>query len=105
MMTVPIFTPIQIELRDRIADFVQGEGCHRIEYESEWLGWLPYGCYHWITCNGSDIDLSLSQDWSLDDLRVLEQTGFLEKISDSTDSNDNFCDKKIVYIVHLDLFS
>ncbi|MBW3243257.1 hypothetical protein KUV57_11170 [Epibacterium sp. DP7N7-1] len=38
-----------------ISDAVKKSHGDRITYCSEWLGYLPYGLYHWIEVDGRDI--------------------------------------------------
>jgi hypothetical protein len=96
-----VFTAIQVELRKRITDAVRHEACRQIEYQSEWLGYLPYGLYHWIRCNGNDLDLLLSEAWGIDDLDALEQAGVLQKTDDVTSPDDEF-ERTITYLVNVE---
>ena len=95
-----MLTRVQTQLQRRIADAVERAEHSQIEYRSAWLGYLPYGCYQWITCKGADIDVVLSEDWSVSDLRVLEEAGFLQKVDESTNADDEF-DTIISYLVRL----
>ncbi len=67
-----------------------------IIYRTEWLGYLPYGQYHWIECNGETLTLDLGQDWELSDLEQLERLGLLTKLSDTT-AKDDHTDRAVVY--------
>jgi hypothetical protein len=96
-----MLTRVQNQLQKRIADAVERADHSQIEYHSEWLGYLPYGCYHWITCKGADVDVVLSEDWSVSDLTALEQAGFLQKIDESTNPDDPFEKTIISYFVLL----
>jgi len=53
-----------------------------ISYFSEWLGYLPYGQYHWITVNDEDITSSIkSPDTMSSDLEALVSAGRLVEIA------------------------
>ena len=84
-----MLTRVQTQLQRRIADAVERADHAEIEYRSEWLGYLPYGGYQWITCKGANIDVVLSEDWSVSDLQALEKAGFLQKIDESTNPDTN----------------
>lgn len=97
-MTRPTLTPIQAALKQWITDGVRREACTLIEYHSEYLGCLPFGCYHWIKCNGNEIDSILDSDWTREDLSALETSGFLIKISETTNAADD-SERTVVYSV------
>ena len=70
-------TELQIELLRCLSMAVEGKPTRRVVYCSEWLGYLPYGLYHWVEVEGQDISSSLPLDWSRSDLEALKKTGFL----------------------------
>lgn len=79
----------QIELRERIESAVENIADRRVVYVSEWLGWLPYGCYHWVEVNGQEI-ADLPSDWQRSDLQALEQFGFLRRLEEWQDPADEY---------------
>ena len=93
-------TEIQERLKAGIEAAVRASGCEEIVYCSEWLGYLPYGVYHGITCAGEDITRGFTFGWSVDDLAALEASGFLEKRGEHRDPEDEW-DFQITYRVHL----
>ena len=93
-------TKTQEHIKARIVAAVRASGCQEIVYCSEWLGFLPYGVYHWITCANKDITRGFTFLWSVDDLAALEASGFLEKLGECRDPEEEF-DYQITYRVHL----
>jgi hypothetical protein len=64
-----------------------------VAYCSEWLGYLPFGAYHWIEVGGEDISKDFPAGWQRADLQCLEQAGFLRKLSEWQDPNDEYHSK------------
>jgi hypothetical protein len=61
-----------------------------VAYCSEWLGYLPFGAYHWVEVCGDDISRGFPAGWQRADLQGLEQAGFLRKLSEWQDPNDEY---------------
>lgn len=91
-------TLLQTDLLRCLQSAVEAKPNRRIIYCSEWLGYLPFGLYHWIIVDGRDISLMLPTDWSRSDLGTLEKVGFLVKIDEWKNPNDN-CETKVTYEV------
>lgn len=91
---------VQQAVKEKIETAVKAAGCTEVVYRSEWLGYLPFGMYHWIECGGSDIQ-DLPFEFGRDDLTALEQSGFLEKTKEHTNPKDEF-DRSTWYRVHLE---
>ncbi len=68
-------TPVQQQILDTITNNLTQKGVSEFVYCSEYLGYLPYGQYHWITCDGDDITKELPFEFSKDDLKKLEKLG------------------------------
>ncbi|MCA2009663.1 hypothetical protein [Tritonibacter mobilis] len=65
-----------------ISDAVKKSHGGRITYCSEWLGYLPYGLYHWIEVDGRDIsDQITDMDGMSGDLQQLVLLDKLQVIS------------------------
>ena len=62
------------------------------EWNTEWLGYLPYGQYQWIEINNKGICNKFKFSWEYKDLVELESLGLLMKLSEENFSED----KKIV---------
>jgi hypothetical protein len=88
-------------LRERIAAAVASSGCNEIIYKSEWLGYLPFGVYHWIEHLGRDLSSDLPGDWTLEDLLALEQAGFMHRLDACQNPEDEF-DRQIRYRVDIE---
>ena len=71
----------------------------RIHYRTEWLGYLPFGQYHWVDveCDGEwrEITRMLPEGWTMDDLQALAAEGRLRQVSEDIDPADDVHD--IVY--------
>jgi hypothetical protein len=91
----------QIAMRDRIAAAVRPAGATTIVYCSEWLGYLPFGVYHWVECGGTSISDDFPSDWAAADLEALERHGFLTLVTTWKDPADAF-NTKVTYAVRAD---
>ncbi|MCE9548132.1 MAG: hypothetical protein K8T25_21880 [Planctomycetia bacterium] len=80
----------QAIIRSKIELAVRAANCDEILYRSEWLGYLPFGAYHWIECRGENITKDFPEDWSVDDLAGLERASFLEKIEEYQSPTNDF---------------
>ncbi len=54
-----------------------------------------------LLVRGADVDVVVSEDWSVSDLTALEQAGFLQKIDEPTNPDDPFEKTIISYFVRL----
>jgi hypothetical protein len=54
---------------------------NEVIYKSEWLGYLPFGQYHWVEVNGEEIQPS-NPDSLQADLSLLAQLGALRFIKE-----------------------
>lgn len=88
----------QERVKNAIESAVKAAGCAEIVHRREWLGYLPFGAYHWIVCAGHDVE-DLPFDFTSDDLAAIEYTGFLEKTGERTNPRDEF-DSSTFYRVH-----
>src|SRR5262249_10426784 len=86
-----MLTATQTAIRDRIA----AAGAAQIVYCSEWLGYLPFGAYHWVECAGTSISDDFPIDWAAPDLHALERDGFLTLVAAWKDPDDAFNTKVI----------
>jgi hypothetical protein len=82
--------PRQQTIKAKIEATVSAACCAEISYKSEWLGYLPFGVYHWIECLGVDITKDFPPDWVSEDLLALEQAGFLHKIQEYLNPKDEY---------------
>jgi hypothetical protein len=78
----------------------QAERGLRVVYCTEWLGYLPFGLYHWIEADGQDISTALPLGWSGEDLKALETVGLLLKVDERRNPSDEL-ETKITYEVTL----
>lgn len=72
-----------------ICNHAENENTNRFYYETEWLGYLPFGQYHWITCGKSDVREGLPVDWEESDLQALVNSGHLKVIEVYRNPDDN----------------
>ena len=96
-----ILTDRQNLIRDRISTAVISSSTAEIVYCSEWLGYLPFGLYQWIECNQEDISRDFPSGWEGEDLAALETCGFLEKIGEWQDPQDDM-NRKTTFKVHIE---
>jgi len=87
---VNTLTECQEIIRTKIEAAVKATKYSEIEYKTEWLGYLPYGVYQWVECLTNDISSDFPSGWEESDLLVLEHTGFLEKIDEYRNPNDEY---------------
>ncbi|KPA87935.1 MULTISPECIES: hypothetical protein [Pseudomonas] len=88
----------QGSIQDRIKALVAASAVDEITYKSEWLGYLPFGAFHWIEHQGKDVSSDFPAGWTLEDLTGLERCGFLEVLETHQDPEDEF-DRWIRYRV------
>ncbi len=72
------------ELLEAISVATQTHGTDDLIYKSEWLGYLPYGQYHWLEVAGKEVKVD-SSDTLKSDLAKLESLNVLEQISVKTE--------------------
>ena len=94
-------TPLQTELLRLLRLAVNGKQGARVVYHTEWLGYLPFGLYRWINdADGEDISNAFPSEWCLDwsqrDLEALEKAGYLSKIDEWDNANDD-CETTTTY--------
>src|SRR5688572_8920821 len=94
-------TALQTELLRCLRSAVGGKPNRRIVYRSEWLGYLPFGLYHWVDTEDQDLSLTFPWDWCRSDLEALERAGVLAKVEEWANPNDE-CETKVTYEVTLD---
>jgi hypothetical protein len=55
-----------------------------IVYQTEWLGWLPFGQYPWVDVERADgkddVALRFPGGWEMADVVALEQAGLLRRV-------------------------
>lgn len=74
-------TPLQQELAQRLRQAAGDTGGRRVVYRTEYLGYLPYGQYHWVTVGGVDVSLACPDGWGWRDLEALADAGELVRVS------------------------
>jgi hypothetical protein len=84
-------TPTQAALLACLRSAVAGEQSRRVVYCTEYLGYLPFGLYHWFAVSGKVIDSSvLPPDFSRSDLDALETAGLLRIIGRLANAEDEW---------------
>ncbi len=81
-------TPTQQELIKQLRLAVEGTASRRIVYQTEYLGYLPFGKYHWITVADQDVSLKCPEGWCWQDLEALADAGELVRISNWINPHD-----------------
>lgn len=85
---------IQQEILDILNKTLGGKSNRRFVYRTEYLGYLPHGKYHWIESAEGDIEMPAKTIRY--DFEVLERAGFLTKVAEWTNPDDE-SDTKITY--------
>jgi hypothetical protein len=80
-------TQTQLELLGGLRAAVAGQSSQLVVYCTEYLGYLPFGLYHWFEVDEIDINY-LGSDFSSADLDVLEAAGFLKKMNEWVNPDD-----------------
>ncbi|UZE21485.1 hypothetical protein LOY67_15665 [Pseudomonas sp. B21-056] len=88
----------QAIIKELIMAAVKAGKSDEIVYQSEWLGYVPFGVYHWVECQGENVSSDFPFGWALEDLAGLEQMGFLETLEAYENPEDSF-DREIRYRV------
>jgi hypothetical protein len=91
-------TPIQRELARELRRAVADTGSRRVVYRTEYLGYLPFGQYHWLTVAGKDVSLACPEGWEWRDLEALADAGALVRISQWVNPRDD-CEREHQYDV------
>jgi hypothetical protein len=89
-------TPLQNALLSLIANAASSRRTDSVDYVTEWLGYLPFGLYHWIECDGQDISQQSDLQWSSNDIDALESAGFLTKVGEWRNPKDDL-NTKVTY--------
>ena len=97
-------TVLQIDLLQRLRLTVDAKPSRRVVYCTEWLGYLPFGLYHWIEAEGQDVSQTFPWEWYFDwcqtDLEALASVGLLVIIDEWKNPNDD-CETRTTYEVSL----
>ena len=93
-------TALQTDLLRCLRTAVEAKRDRRVVYCSEWLGYLPYGVYHWVEVDGQEISKTFPSDWQRTDLEALAKAGLLAKIEEWQNPEDEY-DAKVAYEVPL----
>jgi hypothetical protein len=80
----------QLELYKHILEASKTSQSDQIVYISEYLGYLPFGVYHWVECTGENISNDFPTDWQQADLVALEDAGLLVRLQTWQNPEDKF---------------
>lgn len=58
-------------------------------FRTEFLGYLPFGQYHWITVAGVDVSLTCPDGWEWRDFEALADAGVLVRVSQWVNPKDD----------------
>ena len=84
-----MLTCVQAELLACLRSAVAGKQNRRVIYCTEYLGYLPFGLYHWFTVDQKDIDRSaLPPAFSRADIIALEGAGLLCRVEQLINPDD-----------------
>jgi hypothetical protein len=93
-------TAEQRDIARRLAEACARAGAGaRIVYQTEYLGWLPFGQYHWVDVESADGKESVSNHfpdgWAREDLLRIESAGLLRRVGEAREDADDL--HRIVY--------
>jgi hypothetical protein len=91
-------TPLQLELARRLQRAAADLNGQRVVYRTEYLGYLPYGQYYWVTVAGEDVSLACPNGWEWRDLEALADAGVLTRVSHWVNPRDD-CERESLYDV------
>ena len=95
---VGAMTPLQQELARRLRQAATDTCGRRVVYRTEYLGYLPFGQYHWVTVADEDMSLACPDGWGWRDLEALADSGALVRVSQWVNPQDD-CERESQYDV------
>lgn len=78
----------QTELLFNLKTAVNKYNKNEIIYKSEYLGYLPYGYYHWIEVKGNEVKTS-NPDAIQHDLEALKKSNYISRTKEIKHDEDN----------------
>ena len=91
-------TATQAVLLQGLRALVSAGQSRRVVYCSEYLGYLPFGLYHWVMTDGRDITSELPTEFTSADVDALEREGMLHRVEEWTNPEDEL-EKKVIFEV------
>ena len=92
-------TVIQELLMQHLQNAVSNTSHKQFVYYTEWLGYLPFGMYHWVQVDGKDVDsLNSIEPFGSSDLRALVTAGWLQ-VMDEWQHPDDPCESRTTFKV------
>ena len=91
-------TSLQQQLASRLRQAAADACGRRVVYRTEYLGYLPFGQYHWVTVGGKDLSLACPDGWAWRDLEALADAGALLRVSQWVNPQDD-CERESQYDV------
>lgn len=88
----------QLDLLERLQSALAGQAGQEFTYETEYLGYLPYGQYHWLAAAGQHLP---SEILEFSDLETLEKSGYLLRVSEWHNPEDD-THSKITFVLRSD---
>ncbi|HEY0587719.1 MAG TPA: hypothetical protein VGD52_16400 [Pseudoduganella sp.] len=89
---------VQREILSCLRDAAGESSPREFVYVTEWLGHFPFGLYHRVNIDGTDLSQILPDGWQQSDIKRLEETCFVVKRSEWQDPNDTF-HQKVTYAI------
>jgi hypothetical protein len=80
---------VQLGVWLRIRAVCSELGTSEFTYRSEWLGYFPFGAYHWIEIRANEIK-EMPSGWSRADLLALEAEELVRCVESWQSPNDEF---------------
>lgn len=94
-------TRSQLDLLERLQSALDGQAVQEFTYETEYLGYLPYGQYHWLAVGGKHLPSEILDGMLFSDLEALEKAGYLLRVSEWQNPEDD-THSKITFVLRSD---
>ncbi|WP_145035669.1 hypothetical protein [Gimesia chilikensis] len=88
----------QLDLLERLQSALDGQAAQEFTYETEYLGYLPYGQYHWLAAAGQHLPGEILE---FSDLEALEKAGYLLRVSEWRNPEDD-THSRITFVLRSD---
>lgn len=94
-------TRSQFDLLERLQTVLFDQAAQEFTYETEYLGFLPYGQYHWLAAAGQHLPGEILDSMQFSDLEALEKAGYLLRVSEWQNPEDD-THSRITFVLRSD---
>ena len=83
-----LLSDVQRKILAELEEAAKALSQRELVYCSEWLGYMPFGAYHWVEVCGEDVSTRFPAGWQQVDLQQLERAGCLRQLGRWQDPDD-----------------